>query len=69
MKRGIADFRIPKLQQRGPKKNKNWRNCSNFYTHCNMRWAKRNTFLIKEGLSFDGPLKNYVQEGDVDESE
>ncbi|XP_050880773.1 uncharacterized protein LOC127084377 isoform X7 [Lathyrus oleraceus] len=58
-----------KLKERGPEKDKNWRNFNKFYTHCNTRWAERNMFLIKKDLFVNGPLMNYAREGDVDEIE
>ncbi|CAI8591252.1 unnamed protein product [Vicia faba] len=57
------------LQERGPGKDKNWRDFNLFYTHCNTRWAKRNMHLIKKNFQMFGPLVNYLQEGDVDERE
>jgi hypothetical protein len=61
VKRDIADFEPIKLKQRRQKKNKDWRNATKFYTHCNMRWENRNMFLIKEGLYFNEPVNNHVQ--------
>jgi hypothetical protein len=61
LKSGLAKFKNVKLQQRGPKKDKDWRFANNFYKHCNERWAERNMFLIKEGLSYNEPLMNYEQ--------
>ncbi|KAI5413722.1 hypothetical protein KIW84_058037, partial [Lathyrus oleraceus] len=69
LKKGLGKFRIPNLQQRGPAKNKDWRNANKFYEHCNNRWAKRNEFLIKQGLFYDGLLLNYEQRVESDEDE
>ncbi|CAI8596803.1 unnamed protein product [Vicia faba] len=64
------DFRIKMtLKERGPGKDKNWRDFTSFYRHCNTRWTKRNMHLIKKDFSMFGPLMNYLQEGDVDERE
>lgn len=56
------DFRIKMtLKERGPGKDKNWRDFTSFYRHCNTRWAKRNMHLIKKDFSMFGPLMNYLQ--------
>ena len=61
VKKRIADFREIKLKERGPEKDKNWKNFNKFYTHCNTRWAERNMFLIKKDLFVNEPIMNYAQ--------
>ncbi|KAL5052967.1 hypothetical protein RYX36_033649 [Vicia faba] len=69
VRKRFGNFKRINLQERGPGKDKDWRKFNPFYTYCNTRWEKRNTFLIKKDVIAHEPLVNYVQEGDVDERE